>query len=248
MIVGAGVQCALILVFCIYMVRGYADPKQTPLIVYIIVIGGWFISFSVLVFIPLDIYLTEKYEWAKDDSAPGDGHILFDYWAISYWSSYLFNWLIIPIIMGYVTAGEFSFYDKIYKSFLRAMPYYVLYMVSFIVLLGIIFWIDSNNNDNSKDILGTQGILAVIIALSLAFGFLLLITLLGYSLVKIPIRFWVYSDYQWKLNRILFEISNLEEQITKQQNQLGMYVQISHAMNVEEDVEIYKKVMLSDIE
>lgn len=47
--------------------------------------------------------------------------------------------------MGFVTAGEFSFYDKIYKSFLRAMPYYVLYVLSFVFLLGIIFWIDSNN-------------------------------------------------------------------------------------------------------
>ena len=70
---------------------------------------GWFMSFSVIVFIPLDIYLNEKY--SDIDQATGttkdEDAILLDYWSISYWSSYILNWVVIPLLQGYVIAGEF---------------------------------------------------------------------------------------------------------------------------------------------
>lgn len=56
----ASIQLAIILVVCIYLLRGYTDRKQTSIFIQIVVVIGWFLSFSIIVFIPLDIYLNEE--------------------------------------------------------------------------------------------------------------------------------------------------------------------------------------------
>ena len=179
-----------------------------------IVLAGWFMSFSIIVFIPLDIYLNQKYLQVDPRTGNTNG-MLYDWWLSSYWSSYLINWLVIPILQQYVVAGEFGMTDKVYRAIVSNVPYYIMYTFSFVGLLILLFIID-NRNDNDINILDTQGILAVIIALSLAFGFLLLVCLLGYALVKIPLSFWMESSFERKLPRLLFKISVYEDKIIDQ--------------------------------
>lgn len=93
------------------------------------------------------------------------------------------------------------------------VPFFLLYFVSFLTLLGLIFYIDTSDGEKGSDILNKQGIFAVAIALSLAFGFLNLVCLLGYGLVLIPLSTWVESDIEEKLNRLLYKVSVYEEQI-----------------------------------
>jgi len=94
--------------------------------------------------------------------------------------------------MGYVVAGEFTAGEKIYRSFVINIPYYILYFLSFASLLGICYWIDAENDSGEKLLQdnGGKGIVVVAIALSLAFGFLTLVCVLGYALVMIPKHFW----------------------------------------------------------
>ena len=99
-------------------------------------------SFSVIVFIPLDIYLNEEYTNVDEDTGL-ERAFLYDWWAISYWSSYLLNWVLIPLLQGYVTAGEFGISDKIYRSIVSSVPFYLLYCLGFIGLLFVIFIIDN---------------------------------------------------------------------------------------------------------
>jgi len=57
-------------------------------------------SFCVIIFIPLDIYLNQKY--SNVDEATGkdkeEDALLLDWWKISYWSSYMLNWIVIPLV------------------------------------------------------------------------------------------------------------------------------------------------------
>ena len=82
-----------------------------------------------------------------------------------------------------------------YRSFLINVPYYLLYFASFVGLLFFIIYYDKRDGDSNNDILSDQGILAVAIALSIAFGFFTLVCLLGYGLIKIPISYWQESSY-----------------------------------------------------
>lgn len=98
------------------------------------------------------------------------------------------------------------------RAILINVPYYIMYCLSFIGLMVALFIIDSRNDDDTN-ILDTQGILAVLQALSLAFGFLCLVCLLGYALVKIPLSWWQEADLLRKQDRLLFEVSQHEDKI-----------------------------------
>ena len=102
-------------------------------------------------------------------------------------------------------------YDKIIRSMVYNVPYYLMYFFSFIALLFVIFMVDNQDENNENNILDGEGILAVIIALSLSSGFLLLVCLLGYALVKIPISFWQESDFEFMINHLTFGISVIED-------------------------------------
>lgn len=200
-------------------------------------------SFSIFALIPLDIYLGDKID-AKNNISNG---VLYYWWAFSYWSGYLLNWLIIPLIQGYVIAGEFGRADKIYRSIIINVPFYILYCLSFIGLLVALVIIDKKTN-NKFNILESQGIIAVLIALSLAFGYFCLVCLLGYALVKIPIMLWQQSTYERKLPRLYFKISIYEDKITDQQNKVSKLVNITNLIQVEPEIEVYKKLMLFQID
>ena len=138
--------------------------------------------------------------------------ILLDFWLLTYWSSYVLNWIIIPLLQGYVVAGEFSAMKRVQRAIIMNVPYFFLYFFSFITLLVIIVVID-NNSKGEKDynLLADGGILNIIIALSLSFGFFLLVCLLGYALVKIPIKYWINSDITERLKRLHFKVAFYEE-------------------------------------
>ena len=79
-----------------------------------------------------------------------------------------------------------------------------MYFFSFISLLATIYFIDNSDGQGGSNILNEEGIIAVAIALSMAFGFFLLVIFLGYALVRIPILTWIGSNLEESLNRHLF--------------------------------------------
>lgn len=112
--------------------------------VSLITLVMWSISFAGIVFIPLDIYLSRRGEETSDIHT--EEHYLYSYWALSYWLSYFFNWIVIPIIQGFVISGEFSFTEKLLYAITYNVPFYIAYFVSFIILLILLFIIDSEND------------------------------------------------------------------------------------------------------
>jgi len=137
-------------------------------------------------------------------------------------------------------------YEKFYRSIVINMPYYFLYFCCFAAALGVVFYID-RKNEETEDILTGQGILAVLIALSIFIGYLLLVCLLGWSLVKIPTLWWTESNNETTLKKLLFKIALFEEQIVEQQNKVNTLVKIAKKVSVKEDIELYKEAMLSEI-
>lgn len=136
------------------------------------------------------------------------------------------NWLVIPLLQGYDMAGEFQTTEKMYRSIIMNIPFYLLYFFSFVGLLGFIYFIDNRDDDSENNILSGQGILGVMIGMSLAFGNFLLVLFLGYSFVKIPISYWTESKPSEKIKRLLFKIAVFNEQIPSQQSQVNKLINI----------------------
>lgn len=56
------VESIILLILCIWLLLGYRDKKRTPCSMQMATLFGWFLSFSLIVFIPLDVYLSHKQE------------------------------------------------------------------------------------------------------------------------------------------------------------------------------------------
>ena len=107
-------------------------------------------------------------------------------------------------------AGEFTGVEKMQRSIKMNMPWFILYFVSFVGLLLFIYFLGEKDENGNSVILNKKGIISVAVALSIAFGFILLILFLGYGLVQIPIAAWKNSELQESLNRELFEVATVE--------------------------------------
>ena len=93
---------------CLYLLRGYADRKRTSIFIRVLTFVGWFLSFSLVVFLPLDIYMAKKMslDVATENDVSREPY-LFDWWAFTYWIGNMLSYFVIPLVQGYVLAGEF---------------------------------------------------------------------------------------------------------------------------------------------
>lgn len=51
------IEGIILLCFSVYLVWEYAAVKRTPLYVRLLTIASWFLGLTIIIFIPLDIYL-----------------------------------------------------------------------------------------------------------------------------------------------------------------------------------------------
>jgi LMBR1-like membrane protein len=58
----AGVECILLMLYCVYITWSYAAKGRTPLYVFILTITSFFLSFMIIFMIPLDIYTVRYYK------------------------------------------------------------------------------------------------------------------------------------------------------------------------------------------
>ena len=54
------VESIVVLILTVYLVIRFADKHRTPFWCYLLTIFGWALGFSMIIFVPLDIYLTLK--------------------------------------------------------------------------------------------------------------------------------------------------------------------------------------------
>lgn len=54
------VEAMLLLLLCIYLVRKFADMQRTSWFVLILVVINWYMAFSMIFAVPLDIYIVSN--------------------------------------------------------------------------------------------------------------------------------------------------------------------------------------------
>lgn len=117
------------------------------------------------------------------------------WWYIYFYGSFTLNWTIIPFVIGYLEAGEFTIRGKSWFSIKYNAPWYLAYFVAFLLLLGYLF-LTKSGTETLKD---GGGVVGVIIGLNISAGLLWLALVVGYGIVKIPISFYSFSDAKSKL-------------------------------------------------
>mmetsp|Transcript_29840 Transcript_29840/g.40335 ORF Transcript_29840/g.40335 Transcript_29840/m.40335 type:complete len:175 (-) Transcript_29840:645-1169(-) len=164
----------------------YKDEK-TPLYVLVMTGVGWFLAFSVILFIPIDVFMTTT----EGEASQG----LTIWWYINYWCAFTLNWVINPFYIGYLDAGEFTRKGRSRRSIIYNAPYYLVYVVIFGGLVAFLYL-----SKKGQNALNNEGLVGIIIGLGLASGLLWLAFLLGYGLVKIPVATFKYSLLEKRLH------------------------------------------------
>jgi LMBR1-like membrane protein len=78
-----------------------------PLQVKIVTGYAWLTTLLICCIVPIDVFSTLR----------GVNPLAIDdLWDISYWSTQLLTWLLIPIYMGYADAGEFTWKGRMLAS------------------------------------------------------------------------------------------------------------------------------------
>ena len=189
-----GVVCVLFVTF-----RRYASFRNTPWYVTAFTILGWFLSFGIVILLPMDMTMT--YVARNGNDIPMGSLIMI--WRILYWLTFALCWAVIPLLQGYVVAGEFSFFMKVRSAIISNAIFYVaaaafvgVVILYLAIIGGFTRWLDISN---------------LAMSLANAWGLSLLVGLLGYGLVDIPRRIFRRSNPKLQMRFCLFELAQLEE-------------------------------------
>ncbi|KAK1385940.1 LMBR1 domain-containing protein 2-like [Heracleum sosnowskyi] len=159
--------------------RYFAGP-DVPRYVLFLVGYTWFSSISIIILVPADIWGAIIGQDLKEISL---------FWTLSYWSTFLLTWAVVPIIQGYEDAGDFTLIERL-KTSLHANLYFHMCVCS-IALCGLVLLIILRAN-------WSGGILGFAMACSNTFGLVTGAFLLGFGLSEIPKGLW--QNAKW-INR-----------------------------------------------
>ena len=147
------IECIILFLMCLYLLRGYADKKRTSLCIKMLTVLGWFLSFSLVVFIPVDIFMSNNMKQINsgDDAAgeekEAEPSYMFEWWAFTYWAGNILGYFVIPLVQGYVIAGEFHMMERIQRAILLNVPIFLIYFLCYLILLLLLYVLDQNNSN-----------------------------------------------------------------------------------------------------
>lgn len=201
-----GVCLVLILASIVALLRRYCS-KNVSLVIQLTTAYAWLVSFSIVALTPIDV-------WATMTSKPQRS---VEYlWDVSYWSTQVLTWLVLPFFQVYADAGDFTVGGKCLTSLKENGILYGLGGLAGIVGICLMF---SIKQFNFTDLMSWG------IALSNAFGLSVGILLLGYGLVEIPRHMWKSEPeqmYKWAAHRA----GRLAESVIKTTQELEAVVTV----------------------
>ncbi|KAL4450039.1 hypothetical protein ABPG77_010708 [Micractinium sp. CCAP 211/92] len=184
-----------------YLLRKMAAPKVTP-VVLMTTFVGWLTALSVVALVPIDVYSS----LAHDDPGP-----LAVLWSISYWSTQVLTWAVIPVLQGYAISGAFSVLGRLASSLKRLWVFYLI--IGALVAVGVVGLLAAGK-------LQLDTLPALVFTLSNTYGLVVIIALLGYGLVEIPRIFWRRSFPESRLKWHYHRVGRAADKLTDSSDEL----------------------------
>lgn len=209
-------------IFVSWILNRYSNPRRTQYFVSFIVWFGWFFSFAIVFFVPMDIAASrhEACHTLIDSEKPSDCQEpvveletrgMEIVWIILYWTIYILCWVVYPISQSYVVAAEFTIHERFVRALKENL---ILYSVMGFVGLVFLGWLLAYSKINFTSIT------AVAMAASNVYGLFLLFCLLSYGLVEIPKKLWRQRNRALILKSVQFEAVGLLEELKKTKEEL----------------------------
>lgn len=171
------------------LLHRFAAPKRVGLVVLLITWYGWLTTLSVVALVPVDVYTTL--------SGFGDVDTILVLWRLSYWSTQLLTWLVIPVLQHFSVSGAHGALGRLWYALNKLWKFYVI--VGALAIMGIFAAAAFGE-------LELATLPQLIVTLSNTYGLVAIMALLGYGLVEIPRVLWRRSfpeiRLKWHLHRV----------------------------------------------
>ncbi|RDX90810.1 LMBR1 domain-containing protein 2-like A, partial [Mucuna pruriens] len=154
----------------IFTLKYFSGP-HVPRYVFFTVAYTWFCSLSIIILVPADIWTT-----LNNDKS---GAISF-LWSLSYWSTFLLTWAVVPTIQGYEDAGDFTVRERL-KTSLHG---------------NLVFYLSGN-------------VTGFAMACSNTFGLVTGAFLLGFGLSEIPKGIWLSANWTIQQRVLSHKVSKM---------------------------------------
>ncbi|KAI9296002.1 LMBR1-domain-containing protein [Neoconidiobolus thromboides FSU 785] len=210
----------------ILILNRYTSFKNFNFILLIVTLA-WSFPFSAFFLLPIDL-LSTKYDLCLKETSDLrlcvepvlyiDNKVLYIIWRIVYWTSFVLNWIIIPIMERYLDLGGFNWKRKLRKAILRQLVY--LSIVGGIGIVAVVYIVIKNQLNSF------QATKSYLIAISNCYGLLLIICFMGYGLIDVPRQFWIYSSPTERLKKMEIQAPILKEKLNDSEYELKQILSI----------------------
>ena len=208
--------------------------KDTHPFYIIIIIIPLFFGFFALSYLPVDIALLNGSETVNDT------FILSNLWLITYWITFIFSWIILPLLSEFYLSGSLTFCGKLSDSIKYNLKFYGI-IIGFLVLGIILITITTNIKFYSFS--------STIISIGNTFGLTIIVFLMSYGLVEFPKFIWNIGDYNNKLRKLAFIFDHIEQNYIEAQNDIrSMKIIISGFIrNIDNNIKLRVEYLLDKI-
>jgi len=209
----------------------YVSIKYISWCVYVAAWLGWFMSFAIVILVPLDILASDYTSCMTEMNAnttiisTSDASNIVNsnsnsngltcsqpmayleanermvLWRILYWSSFVLTWFIYPYLRSYSTTGHFKMVDRVREALLNNI---VALAIIFVICIFAFFYLVAIKQVDGHSLVGMA------MAASNAWGMLLLVTLMGYGLVEIPRSIWRRANRSLMLKYLKYQMTTLQ--------------------------------------
>ena len=189
----------LILTILLYF---YYVRKGTNIIVSIVSILTWFLTFVLIVLLPYDITFSMQNDSKKETK---ETTIIKYIYAFDYWTIYILSWFVIPVIQSYEKSGYFNQKDKLKDAIKANLLFFAFFFLFGVVATVFLLF--------QKGISVIDELPHLIILMSVCWGLFQVFFLMGYSIIKLPTD--LYSHYLYENRERYFEwrIMDLKENL-----------------------------------
>lgn len=172
------------------LLRFYA-ASGVPLFVKATAVIAWLTSLSIVALVPVDVLDSLQ---GTSGSITGPLGIL---WSTSYWTTQVLCWAVVPVTMGFVDAGEFTFLGRLWAGLKDHAQYYII--IGCLGGAGLLVLLISGR-------LTLSNISPLALTLSNTYGLVAGVFLLGYGLVEIPRGMWNQANPEERLRSACYRL------------------------------------------
>ncbi|KAL0026350.1 hypothetical protein WJX79_001807 [Trebouxia sp. C0005] len=196
-----------------FLLRFYAAPG-VPLFVQAIAVIAWVTSLSIVALVPVDVLDSLL---GTSGSITGPLGIL---WSISYWSTQVLCWAVVPLTSGFVDAGEFTFAGRSWAGLKDHAQFWII--MGSLSGTGLLVLLISGR-------LTLSNISPLALTLSNTYGLVAGVFLLGYGLVEIPRGMWNQANPEERLRSCSYRLGRCADTLEDAASELQSVITVVEA-------------------